>query len=152
MIATGPLPHPAFEPAVPPVAIIPATRQSDPTRRTRIEPTVDPELRGWLQRAARAHAHIAAIVRLYGRPSKAGGQSLLGEGYAERVARGDRTLLFDCVSFARDELDGIRDEIQCRMDSASPTEHKPGTREKVDVLADRLHRGDSLFIPGDAKK
>ena len=109
-------------------------------------------MRSWLQRAARAHSHVAAIVRLYGTPSKAGGTSLLGEGYAERVARGDRTVLFDCVTYCRDELDELRTDIFRRMEAAPPTHHPPGSKEKVEVLAQRMYRGDSLFLDGDAKK
>lgn len=124
---------------------------ADANRRTRFSPEIDSELRGWLQRAARAHAHIATIVRLFGNPGKAGGQSLAGEGYAERVARGDRSVLYECVTYAREELDGIREDIQKRMDAAPPTHHLPGSREKVDVMAQRMFNGDTLFIEGDAK-
>ena len=77
---------------------------------------------------------------------------MLGEGYAERVARGDRTILFDAVTYCRDELDGIRKDIGKRMDSTPPTHHLPGSRGKVEVLAERMYRGDSLFVDGDAKK
>ena len=38
-------------------------------------------MRDWLHRVARCHAHLCAIVRLYGDPSKAGGQSNAGETY-----------------------------------------------------------------------
>lgn len=141
-MVTGPIDVAAF--------LAPSGRK-DPNRRTRIAAEVDGELRGWLQRAARAHSHIATIVRLFGTPSKAGGQSLLGEGYAARVARGDRTVLFDCVTYCIDELNGIRDEIEHRMDATPPTHHEPGTPEKVEVMARRLHAGDSLFVEGDAK-
>ena len=134
-------------------ALIPTGQPNGgPHRRPRIATVVDPELRGWLQRAARAHAHIAAIVRLYGNPSKAGGQSLLGETYAARVARGDRTILHDCVTYARDELDGIRADIETRMNATPPTRHPPGSRAKVDVMAARLEAGDSLFVAGDSKE
>lgn len=132
-------------------AFIAPSGRPDGNRRTRIAAEVDHELRGWLQRAARAHSHIATIVRLFGNPTKAGGQSLLGEGYAERVARGDRTILFECVTHVRDELDGLRGEIEQRMDAAPPTKHPPGSREKVDVMAQRMFNGESLFIDGDAK-
>lgn len=124
---------------------------SDKNRRTRIASEVDTELRGWLRRAAQAHSHIATIVRLFGNPEKAGGQSLLGEGYAARVARGDRTVLFECVTYVRDELDVLRGEIQKRMDAAPPTHHEPGSRGKVEVMAQRLFNGESLFIERDAK-
>lgn len=112
---------------------------------------VDPELRAWLQRAARAHAHICGIVRLFSNPDKAGGQSLLGEEYAGRVRRGDRTILRDCVAFARDELDALAVEIERRMDATPPTHHRPGTPGKIAVLMARLEAGDSLFVDGDAR-
>lgn len=125
--------------------------RKNPNRRTRIAAEVDPELRAWLQRTARAHANLATCVRLYGSPSRAGGASLVGEGYAARVARGDRSVLHESITYVRDELDAIRDEIERRMDAAPVTTHKPGTWEKVEVMAHRLHVGDSLFVEGDAK-
>lgn len=119
-------------------------------RRTRLDKGLPEELVRWLHRTTRVHAHLVAIVRLYGNPSKAGGQSLEGEAYAARAARGDRTLLYDCLTVAREELDGIREEVFRQMESAPPTPHRPGSPGKVDVMADRMARGDSLFIEGDA--
>lgn len=124
----------------------------DPNRRTRIAAEVDHELRGWLKRAAAAHAHIACIVRLFGNPARAGGASLQGEDYAERLARGDRTILHDCVTFVRDEMDELRRDIERRMDDTPPTAHLPGTPQKVAVLAERMANGHSLFLDGDAQK
>jgi hypothetical protein len=122
---------------------------SEASRRTRIEPTVPPHLRAWLHRVVRCHAHLLALVRLYGTPSKAGGQSNEGEAYAARAARGDRTLLYDCLTVTRDELDAIRDEVQAAMDAAPPTDHEPGSPGKVAEMVARAERGDSLFIQGD---
>jgi hypothetical protein len=119
-------------------------------RRTRLEKGLPPELVGWLHRVTRVHAHLLAIVRLYGNPSKAGGQSNEGEAYAARAARGDRTLLYDCLTVSRDELDDIRNEVQALMDAAPPTAHLPGSPAKVEVLVERYARGDSLFVQGDA--
>jgi len=118
-------------------------------RRTRFEKGLPEDLVGWLRRTVRVHAHLLSIVRLYGNPSRAGGQSLEGEAYAARAARGDRTMLYDCLSVARDELDAIRDEVGRVMDSAEPTRHPPGSPGKVEVMAERLHRGESIFIAGD---
>lgn len=106
----------------------------------------------WLHRVARCHAHLCAIVRLYGDPSKAGGQSNQGETYAARAARGDRTLLYDAITVTIDELVEIRDEIQTSMDAAEPTEAAPGTTNKVDEMAARAERGESLFVAGDARQ
>jgi hypothetical protein len=119
-------------------------------RRTRLDPTTGRQLAAWLHRVARVHAHLCAIVRLYGRPDRAGGQSLQGEAYAARAARGDRTLLYDCLTVSRDELDAIRIEVQQVMDGAPPTASAPGTTGKVDEMARRAERGESLFQEGDA--
>lgn len=119
-------------------------------RRTRLEKGLPKELVGWLHRTVRVHAHLLAIVRLYGNPSRAGGQSNEGEAYAARAARGDRTMLYDALTVAREELDAIREEVHQVMESAPPTKHRPGSPEKVEVMAERLHRGDSLFIAADA--
>jgi hypothetical protein len=101
---------------------------------------------------ARCHAHLCAIVRLYGDPSKAGGQSNAGETYASRAARGDQTLLYDCITVTVDELVAVRDEIQARIDAAPPTAAAPGSQEKVDEMARRAERGESLFIKGDGPR
>jgi hypothetical protein len=124
--------------------------QAEPHRRTRVAAEVDPKIRGWLQRMARTHAHITCVVRLFGAPERAGGQSLHGETYADRAARGDRTLLHDCCLFIVDEMNELRREIMAEMDAAPPCPHPPGSRAKVDEMERRAHGGYSLFIPGDA--
>ena len=101
---------------------------------------------------ARCHAHLCAIVRLYGDPSKAGGQSNQGETYAGRAARGDQTLLYDAITVTVDELVAVRDEIQKQIDAATPVTAAPGSREKVDEMARRAERGESLFIEGDGPR
>jgi hypothetical protein len=120
-------------------------------RRTRLEKGLPQELVGWLHRTVRVHAHLLSIVRLYGNPSKAGGQSNEGEAYAARAARGDRTMLYDALTVAREELDAIREEVHQVMESAPATMLPPGSPGKVEVLAERFYRGDSLFIARDAK-
>lgn len=138
------------------VANRPATESrasaSERNRRTRIRSRACELLVTWLHRVARCHAHLCAIVRLYGDPSKAGGQSNHGETYAARAARGDRTLLYDAITVTIDELVDIRDEIQTSMDAAEPTEATPGSTNKVDEMAARAERGESLFVAGDAKQ
>lgn len=119
-------------------------------RRTRLSKGLPEELVAWLRRTVRVHAHLLAIVRLYGNPEKAGGQSLEGEAYAARAARGDRTMLFDCLTVARDELDAIREEVHRVMEAAPPTDFPPGSRGKVEVMRERMHRGESIFIENDA--
>jgi len=101
---------------------------------------------------ARVHAHLCAIIRLYGNPSKAGGQSNQGETYAARAARGDRTLLYDAIGLSIDELVEIRNEIQLVIDAAPPTQAAAGSADKVDEMARRAERGESLFVEGDGPR
>jgi hypothetical protein len=121
-------------------------------RRTRLKPGTPRQLAEWLHRTARVHAHLCAIVRLYGRPDRAGGRSNQGETYAARAAAGDRTLLYDCLTVSRDELDAIRAEVEAAMDAAPPTAAPPGTTDKVSEMARRAERGESLFIQGDGAR
>lgn len=123
---------------------------ADNNRRCRLHRDLDPKIRDWLVRLTRAHAHLCYMVRLFGNPSIAGGQSLLGDTFAERAAAGDRTLLYDACSYVMDEIGGIRHEIDVAMDAAPPTHHLPGTAEKVAVMFQRAERGEALFIEGDA--
>lgn len=129
---------------------LPQRDRGDRNRRTRIAPTVDPEVRAWLRRIAASHAHLCYIVRLFGRPDTAGGQSLEGEAYAARAARGDRTLLFDALGYVGDEIADIRHDIARRMESAPATAAAPGTADKVRVMCERAAHGFDLFIAGDA--
>jgi len=129
-----------------------ARRKVDSGRRTRIRASTCPRLAGWLRRGSRVHAHLCAIIRLYGDPSKAGGQSNQGETYAARAARGDRTLLYDAIGLSIDELVEIRNEIQIDIDSAPPTQAAAGSRDKVEEMARRAERGESLFIQGDGPR
>jgi hypothetical protein len=119
-------------------------------RRTRLDKGLPAEMKEWLTRASRIHAHICYIVRLFGNPSKAGGTSNAGETFEARAARGDRTLLFDCLRFCGDEIELLRDEVQARMDAAPPTSAPPGSAEKVAVMLARAENGESIFIEGDA--
>lgn len=121
-------------------------------RRTRIVAGTCPRLKGWLHRSARVHAHLCAIIRLYGNPDKAGGQSNQGETYAARAARGDRTLLYDAIGLSIDELVEIRNDIQAAIDAAVPTAAGPGTADKVSEMARRAERGESLFVDGDGPR
>ncbi len=89
------------------------------------------------------------MVRLYGAPEKAGGQSLQGDTYVARAASGDRTLLYESLTVALDEIGRIRDEVDAQMASAPPTPAAPGTPEKVEEMRRRMERGDALFIDGD---
>lgn len=119
-------------------------------RRTRLDKGLPAELKQWLTRVARTHAHICNIVRLFGNPSRAGGTSNEGETYEARAARGDRTLLYDCLGHCEEQLALIRAEVQAAMDAAPPTSAEPGSLEKVAVMLARAERGESIFIEGDA--
>lgn len=90
-------------------------------------------------------------MRLYGNPSRAGGQSLQGDTYAARAAAGDRTLLHEALTLSIDELTEIREELEAEMAAAPPTAALPGSKAKVDEMAARAERGDALFIDGDSK-
>jgi len=106
-------------------------------------------LKAWLMRVVRIHAHLCQVVRLYGNPARAGGQSLLGETYQARAARGDRTLLQDCLTTAIDELVGVRGEVETAIEDVAPIAAQPGSSEKVKEMARRAERGESLFVDGD---
>ena len=123
----------------------------DSHRRTRIRLGLCQRLAQWLRRTARVHAHLCAIVRLYGSPTRAGGQSLQGDTYAARAAAGDRTLLHEALTLSIDELTAIREELEAEMAAAPPTAAPPGSKAKVDEMALRVERGDALFIEGDSK-
>ena len=118
-------------------------------RRTRLSHSIGSTLADWLRRTARVHAHLCAIVRLYGNPERAGGQSLQGNAYAARAASGDRTLLHEALTSSIDELTAIRELVEKAMASAAPTAAAPGTKDKVEEMRLRVERGDSLFIEGD---
>ena len=118
-------------------------------RRTRISHTVGSSLADWLRRTARVHAHLCAIVRLYGNPERAGGQSLQGNAYAARAASGDRTLLHEALTSSIDELIAIRELVEKVMASGTPTPAAPGTKDKVEEMRLRVERGENLFVEGD---
>ena len=139
------------EPTLSPVEIPPGPYRHDPGRRVRFAPNTDRELRGWLTRATRCHAHLCGVVRVYANPAKAGGASLLGDGFAERIAGGDRSLLYDALGYCRDEIDMLREEIAGVMETGTPTPYLPGSREKVAVMMQRLETGYAIFQPGDAR-
>jgi hypothetical protein len=125
------------------------TPQEKPAKRVRMSASLDPETRAWLRRIAMSHAHLQYIVRLFGRPETAGGQSREGETYAARASRGDRTLLYDAVGYVGDELAELRQEIAARMGSAPTTTALPGTADKVRTMCERAEQGFDLFIAGD---
>jgi hypothetical protein len=131
---------------------LPRTVRSN--RRTRITSAAARgwrSLTDWLHRITRCHAHLCAIVRLYGDPDRA----LKGANnstYHVRAAAGDPSLLHDAITVTIDELVEIRDEIQQHMDATpARTTARPGSKDKLDELARRAERGESLFVAGDAE-
>lgn len=106
-------------------------------------------MKNWLHRCVYVHAHLLTIVRLYGRPERAGGQSLLGETYAARAARGDKTLLQDCLTVAIDALSALREEVELAIAKVEPTDAQPGTRAKVEAMARRVELGQAVFSDRD---
>lgn len=119
-------------------------------KRVRFADTLNPRVRAWLTRTARCRAHLQTIVDRHAKPHTAGGQSLAGDEYARRIAAGDRTVLFDALTYVWVEVGDIRDEILAEMDATPPTRHPPGSPGKVAVMAARMAAGNSLFVPGDA--
>jgi hypothetical protein len=110
-----------------------------------------PQIRAWLRRVAMLHAHLQWLVRLFRRPETAGGQSLQGEDFAARAAAGDRSLIFDALTFLGDQIADLRQEIANEMANTPPTTAIPGSAEKVAVMFARAEAGYDLFIDGDAK-
>lgn len=122
-----------------------------PAGKSPIRRSVPTKVRDWLIRMTRVHAHLTYTVRLFAAPETAGGQSLEGETYSARAARGDQTLIHDACMLGRDELDGIVAEVQAAMDAAPMTTALPGTRAKVLEMEARAMRGQSIFIDADAR-
>ncbi len=122
-----------------------------PAGKQPIRRSVPANVRNWLIRITRVHAHLTYTVRLFAAPETAGGQSLEGETYSARAARGDQTLIHDACMLGRDELDGIVAEVQAAMDAAPRTTALPGTKAKVLEMEARARRGQSIFVDQDAK-
>lgn len=119
-------------------------------RRTRLAKDLPDDIRGWLQRVARCHAHLCWLNGLHAdRPKRAGGDSLLGATFQDRADARDRTLIYDACGVAADYLLEIRAEIEAVMDSAPATQHLPGTQGKVEAMRARSDAGFSIFIDSD---
>jgi len=120
-------------------------------RRARFRPSLSPKMRRWLSDTTRVHARLCAIVRLFNSPQKADGNSKNCGQYVDRLAREDKTLLFDAWNKAAFEIDAIREAVSAEMAKATPTPAKPGSHEKVAEMARRCQRGEWLFIEGDGE-
>lgn len=134
---------------------LPAGREGN--RRTRLArrktagggqagPDLPPKVHLWLIRTTRVHAHLCYIVRCFGRPAA----DEPGDTVEARASRRDRTLLFDCWAHAIGELSQLQAELSAEMEPAEATDHLPGSPEKMEVLAARLARRESLFSDRDA--
>lgn len=118
-------------------------------RRVRLSERVPPKVRGHLVRLSRVHASICSTIRRFAEPNKSGGQSNEGDDYAERLQRGDRTIVLDAVALAADQLEDLRRDILDEMDSGEPTRLPPGHPQKVELMRSRAEDGLSLFQRGD---
>ena len=120
-------------------------------KRLRWPDDLDPQLRKWLTRVMRVHAHITTTLAIYTTAMEVGGCSLGNDNYQRRVKRQDRTILHDALALAIDEYGEVLEQVQKVMDSAPPTKAMPGTKQKVDVMEARAREGFSIFIDADAK-
>lgn len=120
-------------------------------KRLRWPDDLDPQLRKWLTRVQRVHAHLRTTLAIYTTAIEVGGCSLGNDNYQRRVKRQDRTILHDALTLAMDEYGEVLEQVQAVMDSATPTMAMPGTRDKVDVMEARAREGFSIFIESDAK-
>lgn len=95
----------------------PDWRKAEANRRTRIDREVPAQVREWLRRIARVHAVLQGAVTVYERPDRVGGSSSVhGDTYAARAARGDRTVLYDFLTEAIDQVQAIRADIKAAID------------------------------------
>jgi len=109
-------------------------------------PDLPPKIHNWLIRTTRIHAHLTYIVRSFARPAA----DTPGDTVEARAERRDRTLLDDCWSFAMNELAQLQAELAADMEPDEPTTHRPGTPGKIETLAERAARLQSLFHDRDA--
>lgn len=120
-------------------------------KRLRWPDDLDPQLRKWLTRVMRVHAHLRTTLAIYTTAMDVGGCSLGNDHYKRRVARQDRTILHDALTLALDEYSEVLEQVQAVMDAAPPTKTLPGTKAKVDVMEERAKAGYSIFIEADAR-
>ena len=120
-------------------------------KRLRWPDDLDPQLRKWLTRVMRVHAHITTTLAIYTTAAEVGGCSLGNDNYQRRVKRQDRTILHDALTLAMDEYGDVLGQVQTVMDSAPPTRSLPGSRDKVATMEERARQGYSIFHEHDAK-
>lgn len=115
-------------------------------RKGRSGPDLPPKMHDWLIRTTRIHANLCYYVRCFGRPAA----DEPGDTVEARAARRDRTLLYDCWAFAIGELMQLQAELSAEMEPAEVTRHRPGSPGKVEIMAERAARLESIFTDGDA--
>lgn len=123
-------------------------KRSD-NRRTRLAADIPENVRGWLHGVARVHAMLCHCCRLFADPSRAGGAGLEGEMYRRRLEVGDRTVVYDFVTAAIEDLSAVRCDVERQMDDAPPTDFPPGDPRKVELMRQRADQGFSIFQPND---
>ncbi len=134
--------------------LLPPKASLDKNRRTRLAPRkgkgvepLPPKIHSWLIRTTRIHAHLCYVVRCFGRPQA----DTRGDTVEARAERRDRTLLYDCWAHAIGELWQLQAELSEEMEPGESTEHAPGSPQKLEILAARASRLESLFAEHDAQ-
>lgn len=115
-------------------------------RKQRGGPTLPPKMHSWLIRTTRVHAALCYCARAFAKPPA----DTPGDTVEARAARRDRTLLFDFWAAAVAELTELQNELAADMEPVTSVPHRPGSPEKIETLAARAARLESLFRDDDA--
>lgn len=91
-------------------------------------------------------------ISLYASPDTAGGDSLAGPTYRDRVVAGDCTILDEFVATAIDELIAIRNQIEAETEASNVVGYAPGTTGKIETMAARVAAGLSPFVDMDGPR
>jgi|GEM_PF-2693910 len=114
-------------------------------KRRRMPERLSPPLRKFLTKLARIGARVTWCIELMYRP-ETGGQGEL----CDRARAGDHTLVLDTVREVEYQASTLGDDIEVFMTPPERVAAKPGTAEKVAVLAARQEARQALFADGDA--
>lgn len=114
-------------------------------KRRRMPERLSPPLRKFLTKLARIGARVTWCIELMYQP-ETGGQGEL----CERARAGDHTLVLDTVREVEYQAASLGDDIEVFMTPPERVTAKPGTAEKVSVLAARQAARQALFADGDA--
>ena len=91
-------------------------------------------------------------VYLYAHPDRAGGDSLVGATYRDRVAAYDPTVLDEFLATAIEELLAIRADNDREIERVTATSAAPGTTGKIEEMVRRMGHGRSLFSEEDGPR